>query len=911
MKLSGQQFAQIQQAFLDAFTEFTLRQMVRVQLDETLEHIAGGENLTELVFNLIRWAEAKESVPALIRAACAANQANPQLRALDKAVATWFKKQRKRSRAVPTRLVESTFPPPPEPVHPPPLDNFIGRARELAYYTDRLHKSGIVALTGWPGVGKTMLTAALAQKVAADPKQIFWHTFYQGEDVRSLLWKLSAFLAYHERSELWVLLNNKNIPDPPLSSLLDYLFQQLKGQNFILCLDDFHLLYDQQQDDPLLQQMVQRLEQAAHAGDVRVIVASRATPQLMKLVTAQPLGGLSEADMAALLRAHQLELPADLQKVLYACTEGNAELLILAIQTLNDNPDSAPLLKRLAAANNINWYLMTQVDEQLDETEKLVMNGVAILLGYPGTGSAIEHAVETSGLRRTLTYLINRYLLTARAGERDQEYWQHTIVREFYYNLLDEPKRTAMHQRTAQYYLEKELDPLRAAQHLLRAGEDERAAELMVNDVYGNLMHGQAARLATCLAEVSSRPLPLPLTIAVKIAEAELYQFQRKSAAAQASSKAALALLANLPTTAPTNQQRVQVYWVLSRVLAGEDPTQALQFVEMGLACLSAEDERRAMFLIHQAALYGMQHKLDLAEQTCLAGIALLTQANLAERANAYLNLGIVRSMQGDLAQGTAHFETALALSQQLGDPFRQLKLRANLSLNKHYMGDWNGALTDMRYAYDLAQRLGDIRHQAQVAANLGDLLRKRGAYNEAQEVLQIGLELGQAAQLPLTIVNAHLNLAQVALAQTQLDVAASHLQTAEHLIDHANLADRRPELYFTQAELQLARGELAIAQQTAAAACVQAQQFGMQAEEAIARRIQAQALSAIGQEEEAIPLLEQSMAYLAQSNRYEYALTQYRLGQTLARLQQHEKAQAHINAARAELTQLGAQQGV
>ncbi len=86
MPLSGDQFKRIQEALLDAYDESSLRQMVRTRLDITLDHVAGGGNLSEIVFNLIGWAERTGNVRALIDAATVDNPGNPALQALAKTV---------------------------------------------------------------------------------------------------------------------------------------------------------------------------------------------------------------------------------------------------------------------------------------------------------------------------------------------------------------------------------------------------------------------------------------------------------------------------------------------------------------------------------------------------------------------------------------------------------------------------------------------------------------------------------------------------------------------------------------------------------------------------------------------------------------------------------------------------------
>jgi hypothetical protein len=78
-RLNGAQFGQLQQALLEAFTGATLRQMVRVELDQNLEAIAGGENLGVVVFNLIEWAQRTGNLTRLFQGALNAAPGNAVL----------------------------------------------------------------------------------------------------------------------------------------------------------------------------------------------------------------------------------------------------------------------------------------------------------------------------------------------------------------------------------------------------------------------------------------------------------------------------------------------------------------------------------------------------------------------------------------------------------------------------------------------------------------------------------------------------------------------------------------------------------------------------------------------------------------------------------------------------------------
>lgn len=89
MRLTGKQIAQIRDALLAAFSKATLREMVRIELDEVLEHIADGENFRIVAFNLVSWAEQHGRMDDLIGGAHNYNPENEEIRKLVQAAKMW------------------------------------------------------------------------------------------------------------------------------------------------------------------------------------------------------------------------------------------------------------------------------------------------------------------------------------------------------------------------------------------------------------------------------------------------------------------------------------------------------------------------------------------------------------------------------------------------------------------------------------------------------------------------------------------------------------------------------------------------------------------------------------------------------------------------------------------------------
>ncbi|MFN8463919.1 MAG: effector-associated domain EAD1-containing protein [Caldilineaceae bacterium] len=90
MRLSKQQFLQAKTALLDGYDRAGLRRMVRLGLDISLDEITSGTTDSDVVFDLIEWAERSDKVPDLIQAAVESNDHNEALKQLKQDSSTWF-----------------------------------------------------------------------------------------------------------------------------------------------------------------------------------------------------------------------------------------------------------------------------------------------------------------------------------------------------------------------------------------------------------------------------------------------------------------------------------------------------------------------------------------------------------------------------------------------------------------------------------------------------------------------------------------------------------------------------------------------------------------------------------------------------------------------------------------------------
>ncbi len=151
MPLTGNQSRELQEALLDAFNRAQLTRMVRFELQESLSQIADGENDTELVFNLVTWADRHDRVAELIAGAYAINPSNNRLQNIHDEHLSWY------------------LEPPEEGLQPykglqyfdvSDADRFFGREYLTSKLVKYLQANRFLAVIGASGSGKSSVARA-------------------------------------------------------------------------------------------------------------------------------------------------------------------------------------------------------------------------------------------------------------------------------------------------------------------------------------------------------------------------------------------------------------------------------------------------------------------------------------------------------------------------------------------------------------------------------------------------------------------------------------------------------------------------------------------------------------------------------------------------------------------------------
>ena len=805
---------------------------------------------------------------------------------------------------------------PGEPAAVPDPVGIVGREAEQAYFADALIRGHLAVITGAPGVGKTALAVSVARQFATS-KRIFWHSFQPHEETADLVRKLAEFVAWHRREAdaAWKL-SNYALQHPeqriPLRDLIDRLIPGLRGQNFLLCFDDFQFIDEDGDRD--LNYLIQRLLAEVSARTVSLLVTAwRVPPAFANTRHFERVEGLDATNVRQFLAMHQLDISEELCDRLTVLTAGNAQLLTLIANSLDDTSEIAELMADLETTDGLEQsaienMLSQRVDRILVDEQRDVLRALAVLDGT-GTRDEIEVALDADrSIQSALRGLLNRNLLM-KSQQAGGTYTMHRMLQRFYYGELGRHERRTMHRRVGAYLEEEEEDLFNAARHFERAGEYDRAVRLATSDVRALINQGHARSLRTLLARFERRRLDDEQWIVVNTARAEVHGFLGESHEAQRCYLAAMELLEQQPTSAKVRDMMAELCRGMASILEHSAPQEARSWLQRGLALVANVNLLEEGKLLHRlGSLYVNSGEYDEALAPLERALACLSEETGLWRARVLMSLGIVHCSRGDLIQGRDFFRQAQRVYQRMNDYWGLAALAQNLGRVLDVTGDWPGSAAEYRQGLAWAEQIGNVLRQSQLLLNLGILETNRGNHAVALEMLSKSLDIARRYALRSVIALVQSSIADYHIRRGEWAVAEAALDDAEPLAQELGTRDQFPEIYRSRAMICLARGEVQAAEAFAQQAITTARELEDQPAEGMGLRVLGQVLLASGKQAEAHQEFAASLALLEGQEPYEAARTQMALGKAFLAAGDLEAASRLLEEARAVFTRLGAQ---
>lgn len=796
------------------------------------------------------------------------------------------------------------IPPPPEPRRPPEIQGFVGREAELTAYAETLEETSIAVITGMAGAGKTALAAQLTHWVA-EPERVFWHSFNEGDGVDSIISSLAGFLAWHGKAELWQLLRSAELSGgqpPPTDTLFDYVIQLVRGANYLLCLDDFQFV----DDDPDLNQLVDRLREVLRAKELSMILTARRVPDFVALATFESLPGLSCDDARRLLLTNNVRLSDEQIDALYKHTDGNAQFLTLAIEALRQAKDPDDLIEGLAASRDIKRYLMYEVDELLTGRERNVMNVVAILLGRPGTRDVIDAILQGPNIFRDLSRLTDRHLLITQESDKGREYLQHSMVQEFYYQEAGPSQRKRMHNRAGQHYRDEEQDLLRAGIHYERAGAMTEAAQVATQDVLRIINQGEIRPLRTLLERFVREQLDPKLWIEVNLAKGQIYVLQAEQEEGKVSLQEAID---HINSVEKENEQillKARAYRGMGELLERSLPPEALEWLEKGLDVLAASDQLEAAILhIRSGTIQFFLSQYEDSLQSSQKGMKLLPDGPSQWRTRGLVDMSSVYFNQGKYQQAIKVATEAIEMCNKLSDPINQIPAFGNLAISKFSTGDIQGGFATLEEAALLANYIGNDAALAQLEMNLGTAHFSTGELDQAKGHLHKSIEIAKKHDNKRIHLFALRNLIDLHVDEEEWGIARQHLEEAEPLARTLDDQHNLMTLFGHWSEVALAEDDGVRALEYANRRWGLAVELEEVVQQGISQAYLGKTLAATGQHEDAFTAFERSLDLIADKDPYQVALTKMDWGKALLAAERQDEGIEMLVVSRNELRDL------
>ena len=369
---------------------------------------------------------------------------------------------------------------------PPPRLNLVARPR-LTGQLDHVWNCKLILISASAGFGKTTL---VSEWVAKCGKPIAWLSLDEGDNdpARFITYIVKAFQNIKPELGEGPLAALQSTQPLQIETILTTLLNEISNipENFLLILDDYHLIESKQVDEALAFLLEHQPPQ------MHLVIATREDPPL-PLPRLRARGLLTElraadlrftpAEAAEFLNQSMgLNLSAEDIAALESRTEGWIAGLQLAALSMRGHQDTASFIKSFTGSHRfVLDYLIEEVFQQQSESVQAFLLRTAILDRM--CGSLCDAVLGNSSIpaQETLEHLEHANLFIIPLDNERRWYRYHhlfgDLLRQRLGNHLSQKQIAELHIRASEWY-EQNGQMREAFHHALSAGELERAARL-------------------------------------------------------------------------------------------------------------------------------------------------------------------------------------------------------------------------------------------------------------------------------------------------------------------------------------------------------------------------------------------------------------------------------------------------
>src|SRR4051812_45683775 len=590
---------------------------------------------------------------------------------------------------------------------------------DLLQLLDRAVTKRVTVISAPPGSGKTSLLRAWADR-SINPRRVAFVSVARDQQHAEQFW--CAVLDAIRSPAAPAALDGDQATDRVLLELAK------QGEPVVLIIDDLHEL---RSADALVQlaHLLAMLPSSAH-----LVLSSRRDPpirlhqlRLADEVTEIRAGDLrfTERETRELLAESGITLSDAGAAALYQRTEGWAAGLRLAVISLSGHPDPERFVAEFSGGDRaVGEYLLAEMlERQPTEVQRMLMRTSLV---DRVNGELADLLAGRSGSEQLLLELEDANAFVVSLDAQRTWFRYHQLLADF---LRLELRRTLadelgdLHRRAARWFAEHG-DVVEAVRQTLAAGDWPDGARLVADHSFRWVLDGQAGTVRAGLEAVPEGASAGHPARALAHAAAELNQGRLEEAAAQ------LALAeSHVQSAPPARRRRLAVAIASLRLALARRSGQFSEVIDqVNLLDASIADESSE----------------PIAMGSELRGVALL-------------NLGIVETWSGRLADAERHLSEGAALAQTIGRPYLEVACRAHQGFPSRLVSVAT-ARERGRQAVALAERHGleDRPILAPALGAVGGMAIWMGEFDEGERWLRRAWEVAEPVVDPAPAVLLH-----------------------------------------------------------------------------------------------------------------------------------------------------------
>ncbi|MBI1299184.1 tetratricopeptide repeat protein [bacterium] len=675
------------------------------------------------------------------------------------------------------------------PVH------LIGREEVQTQAFAHLNKGKNISLTGPGGVGKSSLAAVLFDAWASPA--VFWHTFRPSfnDQLDSLLFALGHFLHRQGASTLWhqLVADGGRIKDPSLAVGLAR-SDLATLDHPLLCFDELDFLRPRTQgaERPNHIQLLEFVD-SLRGHSALILIGQRAFWESDADFT---LDGLDMAQLTTLLSTMSVPHTEEDVTRLHELTAGNPRMvdLCIALFQAGSGESFGDVLAQLPQFHAL-LPLWLRLERRLPAPERRLLQILSVFrASAPADVWRDGEADEATALAR----LIERRLV--------QEDGQGGVsllpaLSEIVFAELPAEAQEDLHLYAAQVRQERG-EYTSAAHHLLKAGQLDEAVELWYSNREAEIHRGQTGSALAIFEQISLRRLSRPRQKELRLLRSELYQLT--GAPDQIIETLAAAdwdeddngqvdaslLLGRAYNRQGRNEQAQHSY---AQGLAAADKLVGRMVelhVQRSLTYLhdrdmqeAWQDVQRARYLVENMSgtLHEQSGRFDEARTHYESALAIAQEIGyLAGVARSFHNLGNVYSRQRQLDQAINYYAQSMQVHEQMGNRVGLEVARSGIVAPYMQATRYDEAIVEARRALSFFKAMGDSFWVALNASNLAEAQFEAGNLAEAESYAQMVLAEEERHSHPYALFT----LGRVRATQDKHDDARYALEQARTLAE-------------------------------------------------------------------------------------------------------------------------------